>query len=93
MAETDDRVEAIEIELLDGQRKEREIVAIEPPDERQMLDERGVRPQAFDRRGNRPADVNQREELGVRKPLAQHFERLLAAAHAGQPVVHERQAH
>ena len=38
-----------------------------------------------------PRHVDQREELGVGKALAEHFEHLLAAAHAGEPVVDERQ--
>ena len=38
----------------------------------------------------RAGHVHQREDVGIRVEVAQHFQRLLAAAHAGQPVVHQR---
>ena len=92
MADADDKIEAIEGELLDGRREQRQVVAVVALHERQPLHERGVYRQAFDRRRHGPALVDQREQFGLRKPLAQDFEHLLAAAHAGQPVVHEREA-
>ena len=49
--------------------------------------------QTLDRRRHRPAHVHEREDLRIGKALAQHFERLLAATHAGQPVVNERDVH
>src|SRR5215211_1348851 len=36
--------------------------------------------------------MDQREQIGVRKNLAEHFEGLFAPAHAGEPVVDERDA-
>ena len=39
------------------------------------------------------AAVDEREEVGVGKELAQHLEHLLAAAHAGEPVVDEGDSH
>ena len=43
MARADDEVEAVEVELLDGRRKERQVHPVELLDERQALHERGVR--------------------------------------------------
>src|SRR5262249_975187 len=54
------------------------------------LNERGVRPQTFDRRRDRAPDMDEREQLRLRVALADGFEHLLASAHAREPVVNER---
>jgi len=93
VADADDEIEAIERKLLDRRGEERQVVAIVPLDAWQPLHERRVCPQTLDRRRNRTAHMDQREELGVGKPLAQRLERILAAAHAGQPIVNEGHLH
>jgi hypothetical protein len=37
--------------------------------------------------------MEQREDVGVRQQLTEHLEHLLAATHAGQPVVNQRDGH
>src|SRR5262249_48325379 len=63
------------------------------PYRRQPLNERRVDRSPFDGRGDGAWNVDQREELGVGKPLADDLERLLAAAHAREPVVREGEPH
>ena len=83
----EDEIERLEIELLDERGKERQAFAVVVADARQALQRRRVNRQPLDRGGHRPADVQQREQLGVRIALAKHLEHLLAAAHSRQPVV------
>ena len=91
MAQADDSIEPVEGKLLDGRRKKRQIVAIELPDAGEPLHERGVDAQPLDSWRDRAADVHERKDFSVRKPLAHDLERLLTAAHAGEPVVDDRQ--
>jgi hypothetical protein len=93
VARAEDDVEPIEIKLLDRDWEQRQVLAVIPPDEREVLHECRVPPEAFNRGRYASRDVEQREELGVRKSLAQNFERLLAATHSGKPVVNERDLH
>src|SRR5205823_5210402 len=80
---------AIEIELLDGGWEDRQILAVVAARPWQSLHERGVDAPPFDRRRHRSLHVNQREQFGIRKTLAERLQDLLAAAHARQPVVDE----
>jgi hypothetical protein len=93
VAEAEDPVEAVEPEPLDGRGKERQVVAIVPGHARQVLDERGVDRPTLDDRRDAAGQVDQREQLRIGKALADHLERLLAAAHSGQPVVNEGELH
>ncbi len=92
VADRQDEVETVEVELLDRRRKQRQVRAIEALHERQMLHERRPRPHALDRRRHRSAHVDEGEQRSVRKALADGIEHFLAAAHPGQPVVHDRDA-
>ena len=83
----------VEIELLDGERIQRQVGAIVGPREREVLQERGAHAVALDRRRHRPAVMEQGEDVGVGKQSAQTFEDLLTPAHAGEPVVDERGPH
>ena len=90
VAGADDQLVRIQVELLDRQRKQREVLAVVGRRQRQPLNERRRDAVALDRRRHRAADVAQREDVGVGMQLAQRFEHALAAAHARQPVVNER---
>jgi hypothetical protein len=93
VARADHEIEPIEIELLDECREKRQALAVVVPDTRQQLEERSVHPTVLDGRGYRPTHVEQREQLGIRKPLAQDVEHFFAAAHPGEPVVDECDPH
>src|SRR5213075_2884950 len=73
--------------------KERQVLSIPPFHEWQALNERGVRPETLDGGGHRPAYVDERKQLRVRKSLAQNLERFLAASHPGEPIVYESNSH
>jgi hypothetical protein len=64
-----------------------------PRGEREPLDERRVDAMALDRRIDGAPHVDQRVDVGVGIELTQRVEHLLAAAHAGEPVVDQRDAH
>ena len=89
MTRTDHQVDVVEVKLLDGKREERQVVTIEPVDQRQALDERGPDAMAGDRGRHAAGDVDQREQVGLGQQLTEDLEGLLAAAHAGEPVVNE----
>ena len=65
VAGADDEVEAVEVELLDERREERQALPVVAPDARQPLQRRRVDRQALDGRRDRARHVEQREELGV----------------------------
>ena len=44
-------------------------------------------------RDGRSRHVHQREEVGIGKQLAEREQRAFAAAHAGEPVVNQRDLH
>jgi len=93
VAEADDRVEVIEVELLDSRGEQRKILPVVARDQRQVLDERHPRMQPLDGWRDRTRRVHKGEERRRGEAFAQDLEGLLSAPHAGEPIVHERQAH
>ena len=92
VAGADDEVEVVEVELLDRHGKQTEVAPVVAPRPRQELDEGAARPRRVEARRDGAGDVQQREHLGAGQELRQRLEHLLAAAHPGEPVVHERDA-
>ena len=92
MAGADDQVVAVEVELLDRHGEERQAVAVEASNARQALEERRPRPKTFDGGRHAAGHVHQRQQIGGRVHPAEHFEDLLAASHARQPIVHQHDA-
>ncbi len=89
MTETDNQVAARQPPALDRRRhqwQQRAIVAVNPG---QVLQEAGARPTIFDGRRHRSCPVEQGEQRGRWPAAAGHFQALLAAAHARQPVVNQ----
>ena len=93
MARADDEVVAAEIDALDRRWKERQQAPVVARGERQALQPRRVNAMTLDPAGYRSGHVEQREDVGVGTDLAQRFEDPLSAAHAGEPVMDERNAH
>jgi hypothetical protein len=93
VAAADDDVEALEIELLDQRRKDRQALTVVATGRRKMLQERRMNPTTLDDWRDRMTDVKEREQLGLGIALAQHFEHPLAAPHAGQPVMDDCNIH
>jgi len=91
VADAQYQVEAVEIELLDGHREERQAVTVVPADGGQVLQQARVRLEPLDCRRNRSPHVHEREELGIRKTLAEDLQHFFAAAHPGEPVVDDRE--
>ena len=85
------RSNGIEVELLDGGGKERQVVPVAPPTRGAAA---GRTRCAIRRRSmagdTEPGTCTSVKSSRVGKALAEHLEHLLAAAHAGQPVVDER---
>ena len=90
VARADDEVEGVEVEKLDRGGKKRQKLAIAPDGRGQSLHERRPDAVALDRRRHLSAGMNQAEERGLRIQAADGLEDLLAAPHARQPVVDER---
>ena len=89
----DDEVVGIQVELLNGHGEKRQVLPIELAGEGQPVNRR-LRDQAsFNDRGDRALEIDQREQVRGREELAKDFKRLLPAAHAGDPVVDEGDAH
>ena len=89
----DDQVVLIEIELFDDCGKQRKAMAIEPGHSGELLKHGGLWTQPFDGRRHAARDMEQGEQIGGRIRLAQQLEDLLAAAHAGKPIVNEGHPH
>jgi hypothetical protein len=89
VARADHQIVLVEIELLDGGGKERQAVAIEAVDARQVLKRGRAGPHPLDRRRHAARYMEERQQVGGWIRLAQKLEDLLAATHAGEPVVHQ----
>ncbi len=92
VARADDQVVGIEIELLDGDREQRQVLPIEPAREGQPLDRRSLDGAPLDQRRRRARQVDEGEQVRGGEHLAEDFEGLFAPAHAGEPVVNEGDA-
>ena len=93
MARTHHQVHVVEIELLDSKGEERQVVAVQPVHEGQVLDNRRTDAVAGDGRRDASWHMDQRQQVGVGQQLTENLEHLLAAPHAGEPVVNERRFH
>ena len=89
VARADHQIVLVEIELFDGGGEERQAVAIEALDARQVLKRGRARPHPLDGRRHAARHMKQRQQVGRRIRLAQQFEHLLAPTHPGEPVVHQ----
>jgi hypothetical protein len=85
-------VEAGEIELLDGGGEERQIPPVVPADAGRPLQEAGADGVRLDGRADAAGKMEEGEDGRFGKERAEGLEHLLAAAHAGEPVVHQRHA-
>ena len=93
VAGRDDQVVAGEIERLDGAGEERQVVTPARRREREALEEAGGDSVALDDRAGGVGHVDQREDVRGRVHQAELLEDALAAAQAGEPVVHQRDPH
>ena len=84
------QIVAGEVEALHRGREQRQVVAVAPLGLRQALDERGHDAALLDHGRDGSRHVQERVEVGGGKQLAEHLEAALAAAHAGEPIVDER---
>ncbi len=92
MAGRDDEIEAGEIQALDGAGKKRQVPAVVPAQEGGALQEAGADRVALELRGDRAREVEEGVDRRLREEAGDRLEHLLAAAHAGQPVVDQRDA-
>jgi hypothetical protein len=90
VAGADDDVVAVEVELLDREREDRQVAAIVAAGQRQPLHQRRDDPVPFDGWRNGAAAMEQGVDVGVGIELAEPLEHLLAAPHPRQPVVNQR---
>src|SRR5262245_29983681 len=90
MAGRDDEVVVREIERLDGPRVEADESPVAAPSEREPRDPGLDHAAVLDRGRDAAATMHQRVEIRLREDLAEDLEALFAAAHAGQPVVDQR---
>jgi hypothetical protein len=89
MTRADHELVAVEVKLLDGNREQWQVLAIQFAREWQPLDDRAPDLAALDNRRGGPRQMYQGKEIRGREHLAEHLERLLTATHAGEPVMDE----
>ena len=89
VAAADDKIVTVEVEELDGCRKEREVLTIKLARSGEPLDQRPLDPVLLDPRGHRSWHLHQRVKGRIRIELTDSVEHFLAATHARQPVVND----
>ena len=89
MAEADHQLAGRQSPAAHGCRHQRQQIAIVTVDSRKEVERAGVAGEPFDGGRDGIGTVQQRVQGGVRPTTAQHFQTLLAAAHAREPVVYQ----
>jgi hypothetical protein len=88
MADAYDQPVGGEIEPFRSQRKEGEKVSVVSAYTRKGLEERGTGLVGLDHRVHGPLEVQQGEQVGLGKELAENPQALLPTPHTGEPIVH-----
>ena len=89
----DHQVVAGKVEAFDERGKEGQEVPVAPPEGGHLLQHAGDDPVPFDPGVQTAGLVDEGEDVGPWIELTQGIEHLLAAPHAGQPVVNEGNPH
>lgn len=93
VAGADDKIVRIQIELFDGEGKQREVFAVEPAGEWQPLDGGSPDDPFLDHFRGGSGNVDERKQVRGREQLAEDFEGFLASAKPGEPVVDQGDTH
>ena len=89
VAQADHEIDVLQLPRARRHRHEGQHVPVVAEDSRHPLERRGPDRHRLDGRAGRSAAMDQRVEGRLGERLAEHLEALLAAAQAGQPVVHQ----
>ncbi len=84
------QVEAAQVVLFDGGGEQRQIAAVVAPQARRVLQRAGADRPPLEIGAERSGKVEQRVDRRLGQQLGEGLEHLLAATHAGQPVVDQR---
>ena len=92
MAVTDEKVVSGEIKLPDGPGHERQKVAIVGGGVWELLERRRDDAVRFNRRAQAPRHMQERKNIRLREEIAKDLQHLFASAHAGEPILDDRDA-